>query len=87
MKSIVIIIACVTALSLGLVRGSELSDMFHSRDYTCAKCDAKIKHVCPACHGHFTISRFGKSNQDGQYVRVCSGCVDKLDNCCHPKTK
>ena len=86
MKSVLIIIACV-ALPFGLLRASELSNMFNSRDYTCSKCDAKIKHVCPACHGHFMIDPFGKSNQDGHYARVCSGCADKLDNCCHPKEK
>ena len=86
MKSLLIIIACV-ALPFGLLRGNELSNLLHSRDYTCWKCDAKIKHVCPSCHGHFTVSRFGKSNQDGHYVRVCSGCADKADNCCHPNEK
>ena len=87
MKSILIIVACVIALPFGLLRANELSNMLHSRDYTCWKCDAKIKHVCPACHGHFTISRFGKSNQDGHYVRVCSGCADKADICCYSKEK
>ena len=87
MKLILIIIACVIALPFGMLRANELSDMLHSRDYTCVKCDAKIKHVCPACHGHWTIQRFGKSNQDGQYARVCSGCADKRDNCCSPREK
>ena len=86
MKSVLIIIACV-ALPFGLLRANELSNLLHSRDYTCSKCDAKIKHVCPACHGHWTISRYGKSNQDGHYVRVCSGCADKADICCYPKEK
>jgi len=87
MKSILIIIACVAALPFGLLRANELSDMLHSRDYTCVACDAKIKHVCPACHGHWTMGRFGKSNQDGHYARVCSGCAHEPNNCCQPKQK
>ena len=87
MKSILIIIACVIALPFGLLRANDFSDILHSRDHTCVKCDAKIKHVCPNCHGHWTMSRFGKSNQDGHYARVCSGCADKSDNCCYPKQK
>jgi hypothetical protein len=86
MKSVLIIIACV-ALPFGLLRANELTNIFHSRDYTCGKCDAKIKHVCPACHGHWTIDPFGKSYRDGHYARVCSGCADKADNCCYPKEK
>jgi hypothetical protein len=86
MKSILIIVAC-TALSFGVGRANELTDMLHSRDYTCFKCDAKVKHVCPACHGHWTMSRFGKSNQNDQYVRVCSGCAHEADSCCQPKKK
>jgi len=87
MKAILIIIACVATLPFGQLRATELSDMLHSRDYTCAKCDSKIKHVCPACHGHVTIDPFGKSNRDGHYARVCSGCPDKADRCCYSKEK
>jgi hypothetical protein len=85
MKSILIIVACVIALPFGLLRANELSHMLQGRDYTCAKCDAKIKHVCPACHGHVMIDPFGKSNRDGSYARVCSGCADEPNNCCQPK--
>ena len=85
MKSILIIVACVIGLPFGLLRASELSDIFDSRDYTCSKCDAKIKHVCPACHGHLMIDPFGKSNRDGHYTRVCSVCAEKSDMCCYPK--
>jgi hypothetical protein len=87
MKSILIIVACVTALFFGPLRANELNDMLHSRDYTCWSCDAKIKHVCQGCHGHWTIQRFGKSNQDGHYARVCSGCAHEANSCCQPKTK
>ena len=87
MKSILIIIACVTAVAFGPVRANELSDILHSRDYTCRKCDAKIDHVCPACHGHVTVNPFGKSNQDGYYIRVCSGCAAKPSSCCLQKNK
>jgi hypothetical protein len=87
MKPIVIIIACMAALPFASLRAGELSDMLQGKDYSCWKCDAKIKHSCPACHGHFTISRFGKSNQDGRYVRVCSGCADEPNNCCQPQKK
>lgn len=85
MKSILIVIACVIALPFGLLGANELSDLFHSRDNTCLKCDAKIKHVCPACHGHFMINPYG--THDGRYARLCSGCLDEPNNCCHPKKK
>ena len=87
MKSILIIIACLMAISFGPLRANELSDMLHSKDYTCWKCDAKIEHVCPACHGHWAVERFGKSGENGHYVRVCSGCPAKPGSCCRPKNK
>jgi hypothetical protein len=87
MKSILITLACVIALPFGLLRANEFTELFNGRDYTCRACDAKIKHVCAACHGHWTIGRFGKSNQDGRYVRVCSGCADEPNNCCQPQKK
>lgn len=87
MKSILIIIACAIAMPIAVVATSSWSELYNSKDYVCWKCDAKIEHICPNCHGHYFFDRFGNGGQDGKYVRACSGCADQRGSCCRPPKK
>ena len=86
MRSILIIIAAAIAMPIAVVTSS-WSAFSNNRDYVCWKCDAKIEHICPSCHGHYGFDRFGRAGQDGKYVRACSGCADHRDSCCRPPKK